>query len=529
MSSAHPFFMPISITNLRFLKHGREGAETPFSRILIIWGGKGTLYVNDHEYEISRGSVFLCSSIPQLNLRLHSLTALQGLWIEYQGLALDGSNPTGLEHPVPLHRCPTSIIRLASELEKQWGEPQSSTSFRLQQLFTDLLAELSKEIADRHLPSSFWLQKILQIMETRYNEDLSRELMARLANISPEHFSRMFRKNMGRTFNAHLTLLRIRSAQRRILTGSPNLNKLAQEVGYKEGLYLSRKFKESVGLSPTAYQQKHKRIATLNLNHTASLIALDITPELGVYTTWLERNFKKITGKTVQKWNPYGHSPATYYSTIADVNPDIIISYNNSEENHRFLPLAPVIELPFMTMNWREQFRMIADIVNKRQKAEEWLAHYDKRVTIMNDQLDSKLGYRGTAIVWEIGASTAYCCSPSYGRGCQILYDDLGFRAPANMLDQNLLSRGYVEVELESISSYPADHIFITALPSHSEGRHRLQKLFRSANWLKLEAVRRNQVYVLNDPELFCGYDPLSSQEQLSTLMRVVSEHHKFA
>lgn len=529
MSIPHPFYMPVSITNLRSVNYNSEEVGTPFSRILMVWGGNGTLCVYDQEYDISRGSVFLCNTIPPLDLRLHSHTSIRGIMITYKGIAADGSKPLGLEHPVPLHRCPANIIRLAGELESLWNEPNPSTPFRLQQLFVDLLAELSKEIDARIQPSSFWLQQILQFMDTHYNEDLSREQMAGLANISPEHFSRMFRKYMGRTFHAHLTLLRIRSAQRRILTGAPNLNTLAQEVGYKEGLYLSRKFKESVGLSPTAYQRKHKRIAALNLNHTASLIALGITPELGVYTTWLEQMQQRTTGKVGQKFNPYGHSPVTYYDAIAAANPDIIISYNNSEEYHRFLPLAPVLELPFMTMNWREQFRLIADIVNKRLKAEDWLAHYDERVTSINDQLDRALGLRGTAIVWEIGANTAYCFSSSYGRGCQILYDDLGFRPPAKILEQGILSRGYVEVDIESISSYPADHIFITALPSHSDIQKRINQLFRSADWLKLEAVRQNRVYVLNDTELFCGYDPLSSQEQLSKLIKVMTEHHKFA
>ncbi|BFH71810.1 hypothetical protein J27TS7_52430 [Paenibacillus dendritiformis] len=99
------------------------------------------------------------------------------------------------------------------------------------------------------------MEQALYYMESRYSDDLTREHMAALAHVNPEHFSRTFRKRTGRTFNAHLTLLRLRSAQRRLLTGAPDLTTLAQEVGYKDSFYLSRKFKQAVGISPTAYQR----------------------------------------------------------------------------------------------------------------------------------------------------------------------------------------------------------------------------------------------------------------------------------
>lgn len=130
-----------------------------------------------------------------------------------------------------------------------WREPQLSEPLQSQQLFIELLVELFKERNALQQPSNYWLERAIQYMETHYNKDLTREQMAEQANVSQEHFSRTFRKNTGRTFNAYLTLLRIRSAQR-ILVGAPDLNTLAQEVGYKEGFYLSRKFKEAVGLSP---------------------------------------------------------------------------------------------------------------------------------------------------------------------------------------------------------------------------------------------------------------------------------------
>lgn len=180
-------------------------------------------------------------------------------------------------------------------------------------------------------------------------------------------------------------------------------------------------------------------------------------------------------------------------------------------------------------MSWREQFRFIACTMNKQTAAEDWLSRYDELADRVNGELNHVLGERGTAVVWEICSDTAYCISGSFGRGSQILYDDIGFRPPERLIEEGLFRDGFVEVDIGEIASYAADHIFITSLPSDPSGQERVNVLFRSEEWMNLDAVRRNQVYVLNQPELFFGYDPISSEAQLHELMKVLRRHHKFA
>ncbi|WP_232242983.1 ABC transporter substrate-binding protein [Paenibacillus sp. GSMTC-2017] len=526
----HSFYMPVRIMGLDNDRLGNDRVvKQSFHRILIVWSGDGLLFVNEEQHEVARGSVFLCDAASQLELKLKSRSPLKGVLIEYCNLNIDGYQSSILKYPVPLQRCSLGILRLAGELENVWREPELSGPFRSQQLFIELLTELYQFILTKQQPSKDWLNEVCSYMENHYNEDLTREQLAELASVSPEHLSRTFRKHTGRTFNAYLTLIRIRNAQSRILTGAPDLNTLAHEVGYKEGFYLSRKFKETVGLSPTAYRRADKRIVSLNLNHTASLIALGVVPELGVYTSWLEQVMQRDNMIIGKKFNPYGHTASTYYDGIVAVNPDVIISYIKEEENKSLLPIAPVLELPFMTMSWREQFHMIAHIVNKQQQAEVWLENYDAQVVKGNNRLDQTLGSRGTAIVWEIGQHKAYCFNNSHGRGSQVLYDDLGFRLPSELLDQGIATSGYIEVDFESMANYSATHIFITAMPTSPEGQERINRLFRSANWLKLEAVNHNRVYLLNEDEVFWGYDPISSQAQLQVLLQALIPDHKFA
>lgn len=519
-TSIHTFYIPVQAISLsEKLLLSLEEEELPHRAVIIVWGGSGFLKVNHTEYELNRGNVLFLGSLSRISVS--STSRLEGLLLQYQCLSTKDSP---LQEPFlpnsTLDHCPDKILTLAAQLGRTWKESQTDNPFQLQQLFTALMEELHGEMRAKHNPASSWLERSLSYIDNNYHEDLTRKQLARLAGVSPEHFSRSFRKATGQTFNAYITLLRVRNAQQQLLTQTSNLNTLALNVGYKEGTYLSRKFKQLVGLSPTVYHRKTKRVVSMTFNHTASLWTLGVVPELGMYSSWL-KSVKNVT--TGQQLEPYRKSSSLIYEEIAAAEPDVIINYSSLEENRSLISLAPIIELPFMTMDWREQFRIIADVVDKRGHAEKWLEHYAGKIDAVNTQLDHHIGTRGTAIVWEIGSGSAYCFSSSYGRGCHILYEDLGFRLPTALLEEGILHLGYIETPIEAMADYSADHIFIVSMPSEPIQITRLHRLFQSEVWLSLEAVRLNRVYLLDQTDLFYGFDPLSSQLQLRELTRVLT------
>ncbi|MEK5027234.1 AraC family transcriptional regulator [Paenibacillus sp. FSL M7-1046] len=514
----HHFYFPVRVENLAGLAASiAPGPGSSGHLSVIVTGGSGTIDIQNERLSLSGGSMLCCSTQPGVSLSPQH--QLQGVWIEYSTFPLLSNQTNPLNDRHPLANCSTKVCTLAARLLRVWEGSEIQSPFTVQQLFTELLTELHGEIRENSQSPAHWLDRVLEYIEAHYSEDITRSQMAERAGVSPEHFSRVFRKATGQTFNEYVTLHRIRRAQKRMLTGAPNLSQLALEVGYVEGTYLSRKFKQVVGISPAAYHRKNKRIVALNFNHTASLRALEITPQLGVYSGWMERH---ETVPSALKLQLEGSSAAMLYNRVAAVRPDVIISYDLPGESKQLLPVAPVIELPYMQMDWREQFRMIAGIAGRQPQAEAWLRHYDQLCYEANLQLDRLLGARGTAVIWEFGTSSAYCFSSSYGHGCQILYGDLGFQPPGVLMEHGLMNRGYLEIPAEQIADYPADHIFFTSSASTAEGQRRFETLLRSARWQELDAARSGHVYLLDQPDMFYGFDPLSSLAQLKTLMRTI-------
>ncbi|MEK5037380.1 ABC transporter substrate-binding protein [Sporosarcina sp. FSL K6-3457] len=517
--STHTFYMPVSLITLEEAIGSSFEVSAELSYIVIVWGGKGIVSLNEQQYVISQGSVLLWDAPQGGEWTCTPHVPLQGILIGYRILTTEGSKQGGLGSKDSLYHCSSEIIRLSGKLESAWKQPSKREPFRIQQLFIELLVRLYDEREGQSQPTSPWMEQVIHYIDAHFHEDLTREQMSELAQVSPEHFSRTFRMYTGQTFSAYLAMLRIRSAQQRLLYEMPKLESLAQEVGYKEGTYLSRKFKQLVGVSPTAYHQKQKRVVVLNNNHTACLLALGITPELGVYSAWME-SINAVNPS--QKLYESGINTSAIYEAIASTQPDVIIDYYNVNRSKELLPLAPVLGLPFMNISWKEQFRLIADVVERQQQVGEWLAYYDAQIWTFNQKLDEQLGKRGTAVVWEIGTSSAYSFHSSHGRGSQILYEDIGFRPPASLLEHGIEQWGYIEKEIEAIADYPADHIFITGIPSNPGTMKRMDSLFKSESWLKMAAVREKRVYIIDEPDLFYGYDPLSSQAQLYELMKVL-------
>ncbi|AIQ59618.1 helix-turn-helix domain-containing protein [Paenibacillus borealis] len=515
----HNFYIPVRITALdKPASYLEDIRQPPSSLLIIVTGGSGMIERDGERTRLSSGTAVCCDSPAHLTLQ-HSHN-LQGVWIEYVVLPGTSHRSSPLNNGIPLRSCAPYICAMASRLLSSWNQPEEHRPFALQQLFTELLTELHGSAAENTEPARHWLDRVLQYIEFHYNEDLTRGQAAELAGVTPEHFSRAFRKSTGQTFNEYVTLLRIRKAQQRILTGAPNLSTLALEVGYGEGTYLSRKFKQVVGISPAAYHRKNKSVVSLNFNHTASLQALEVVPRLGVYSAWMER-LQPVPSK--HKLLNEGSGSTGLYERLVSARPDVIISYSLPDRNKQLLSVAPVIEIPFMQMDWREQFRLIAEVTGRRTQAEEWLSVYDEHCVLANQQLDRQIGTRGTAVVWEIGRDAAYCFSSSYGHGSQILYNDLGFRPPGSLVSEGLIRKGYLEIAFSDVASYPADHIFITC----SAGTAKLQEPLRSFLHHAVEqdktASSGSRIYFLNQPAMFYGFDPLSSEAQLRVLLQALT------
>jgi AraC family transcriptional regulator, arabinose operon regulatory protein len=91
-------------------------------------------------------------------------------------------------------------------------------------------------------------------MSEHLHEPLRMPDLARLANISPNYFTEVFKQQTGCSPRDYLHLLRIHRACQLLSQPGLSIKVIASRLGYQDQFHFSRQFKAFQGLSPTDYR-----------------------------------------------------------------------------------------------------------------------------------------------------------------------------------------------------------------------------------------------------------------------------------
>lgn len=100
------------------------------------------------------------------------------------------------------------------------------------------------------------LATLLECMNTHLDDEIDIKLLACKANMSPRTFARRFREQIGTTPLQWLLTMRIQRAQELLETSSQSIEEIALCCGFNSPVTFRTRFKNSVGVSPSAYRAK---------------------------------------------------------------------------------------------------------------------------------------------------------------------------------------------------------------------------------------------------------------------------------
>jgi iron complex transport system substrate-binding protein len=156
------------------------------------------------------------------------------------------------------------------------------------------------------------------------------------------------------------------------------------------------------------------------------------------------------------------------YEEIAKMRPDLILvdgtSINNNAEVIAILSeIAPVVATGYAGGDWRINFRLVADALNRADEAEAVIADYERHAAEVAAALEPSYSASTFSIVRWQGTSAAMILNElPPGR---VLFD-LGLARPAN---QDHDGRGHAEpVSLENLGEIDADYMFFGTLGGSS-------------------------------------------------------------
>lgn len=225
----------------------------------FILKGKGYVYSEGIKYELGAGHGFLYG--PELAERYEADSAdpWDIRWIHFSASALEsllGKRGISevwlfeLQHMSTLNQCMDELLKLGRNFDLK-QEIRAST------VLYEMLLHMTKEAVSLHVPQDPALPGIhvaADYMREHCTQALSITDIAKFTGYSVPYFTRKFHQSMGVTPTAYLLELRILHAKKLLLSTTKTIQAIALSSGFSQSSYFIHCFKKVVHMTPEQFR-----------------------------------------------------------------------------------------------------------------------------------------------------------------------------------------------------------------------------------------------------------------------------------
>lgn len=242
-----------------------------------------------------------------------------------------------------------------------------------------------------------------------------------------------------------------------------------------------------------------KRVIVLS-TYTGNAMALDV-PLVGV-DSW-------------SKMNPRFESQLTDIEEVSEddlekiieLDPDLIIGSSTMKNIDKLKDIAPTVTFTYNKVDYLTQHLEIGKAVNKEEEAQAWIDDFKERTKTAGDEIRAKIGEDATVSVIENFDKQIYVFGDSWGRGTEILYQEMKLKMPAKV-EEMALKDGYYMLSQEVLPDYMGDYV-IFSKDSEQDNSFQETDVYKNT-----DAVKNGNVFEANAKEFYFN-DPLSLDYQL--------------
>ncbi|MFB4322976.1 ABC transporter substrate-binding protein [Priestia sp. BR_2] len=483
--------------------------------LLIIAKGNGSLQIGQRTLTITPGKCYLLC--PGTIYQVHNGTdnAMQYYTLAFNVIqAGEQQHITYTDELIPgkIELCayPSSqLLRLAEALPSK-GEHSSDIQWvQLHARFYELMAFLLQQnIQDGQSPTLVQaVENVIHYVDEHYMDpDLTVKQLALMAQLSTWRFTLIFQELTGKKPLHYVTDLRINRAKELLLRKNEPLRSIAQEVGYTDEYYFSRRFRQITGMSPKQYAD-HMDVSKRVKDWTGHEVDIPSVPRRILYYGETFGDLLAIGIQPMGKHTSKAHNPKADRQYVFEIShrknsiktlewkPDLIILAHADEKEYRwFSRIAPTVTFnSFAPLAHR--LHTLGDWLGRTREAEQWLAWYRAKSEAMWSDLQRaiKPGETATVLVFDHGSRLFVMGMSGLSTG---LYHTHGFQPTEPVRTVLSDGMGYQEISAEDLPAYAGDRIFML-LPGNPISKKAAENLMQSSIWHNLPAVQNSLVYVL--------------------------------
>ncbi len=224
--------------------------------LLYVVHGKGYCYLDGRRVELNIGSLVILDCYQP-----HQYGTDEGweiLWAHFDGrIARDYfeaivQSRRQLIVPKDVYHAARGLDRIYKMFHVEKRVNEALISKNLVAVLTEFLVyELPHEGVSEH---SVRIEEILSYINEHLDQQLSLDMLAQRASLSPFYFSRVFKKETGYTLREYLINTRINAARFYLSTTKLSLKEITYRCGYGNDSTFCTMFKRITGMTPLEYR-----------------------------------------------------------------------------------------------------------------------------------------------------------------------------------------------------------------------------------------------------------------------------------
>jgi iron complex transport system substrate-binding protein len=272
-------------------------------------------------------------------------------------------------------------------------------------------------------------------------------------------------------------------------------------------------------MGETTIKGTPERVVVLTAQGVETLVALGVKP-VGAVGSWTDpTTFYDVVKPELEGTQLLGTESQPNLEAIAALKPDLILGmkFRHEKVYQQLSAIAPTVFVEEPRGDWKENFMLYAEAVNKKAEGEKILSDWDKRIAEFKEKVGDKLGTQVSLVRFMPGKVRIYYKDTFAGS----ILKDLGVARPKSQD----LDKFADDVTKERIPEMDGDIMFYFSYETGDGEATKLEQEWTGESlWKNLNVVKNNRAFKVDDAVWNTSGGVISANKMVDELEKYLLE-----
>lgn len=237
----------------------------PFTEIFYVIGGEGHFITNQHQFDVSESDVIIVNANVEHTEVSSSDNPLEYIAIGIQDVSFISSNTSEFNQPFIFYNFQDKkkevllyLENIIVEAENKFNNYEYICRNLLNVLLIKLLRQSNLKLEvnkQNNIGKNVAIAK--QYIDHKFKEIITLDTLAKITFLDRFYLSRTFKNEVGLTPIEYLNTRRIKEAKILLKTTNFNISQIASIVGFSSQSYFTEVFNKHESITPSKYRKLH--------------------------------------------------------------------------------------------------------------------------------------------------------------------------------------------------------------------------------------------------------------------------------